>query len=83
MLVNVVNQQAKADDEGVATRFTFPENPLTLATVTTVCLSEPTGIEMKVALSVMVKSPAPELDTVTVILTVWVIAPLVPVTVTV
>jgi hypothetical protein len=83
MLVRVVNQQAKAVEDGVATRFTFPENPLTLVTVTTVCLSDATGIEMNVALSMMVKSADDVVVTVTVTLTECEVDPLVPVTVTV
>ncbi len=83
MFVRVVNQHANAGKDGLATRVTLPENPLTLATVTIVCLSDPTGIEMKVALSAMVKSEDPELVTVTAMLTDCEIEPLVPVTVTV
>jgi hypothetical protein len=83
MLVRVVNQHAKAVEDGVATRFTLPENPLTLVTVTTVCLSDPTGMEMRVALSAIVKSEDDEFVTVTVTLTECEVEPLVPVTVTV
>ena len=39
----------------------MPENPLMLVTVTVVCLSDPTGIAMEPALSVMEKSAVPEL----------------------
>lgn len=83
MLVNVVNQQENAFVEGFATRFTLPENPLTLVTVTVVCLSDATGIEMKVALSEIVKSADDVFVTFTVTLTECEIDPLVPVTVTV
>lgn len=33
VLVSVVNQHAKAVEDGVMTRLTLPENPLTLVTV--------------------------------------------------
>ena len=83
VLVNVVNQHAKAVEEGLATSITLPEKPLRLVTVTVVCRSEATGIEMKVALSVMVKSPEEvELVTVTVMVTVCEIEPAEPVTAT-
>lgn len=58
-----MNQHANALEEGCATRLTFPENPLMLSTVTTVCLSEPTGIAIAVALSVIEKSAEFELTT--------------------
>src|SRR6266566_2027139 len=83
VLVNVVNQHAKAVEEGFATSITIPEKPLMLVTVTIVCCSEATGIEMKVALSVMVKSPEEvELVTVTVMASVCEIEPAEPVTAT-
>jgi len=74
-----VNQQAIAVDDGVATRFTFPENPLTLSRSRTVCCSEPRGIAWEVGLSEMVKS---WLTTFTVTMIECVRDPLVPVTVT-
>lgn len=81
MLVSVyVNQQAIALDDGVATRLTLPENPLTLSSVRTVCCSEPRGIAWKVGLSKIVKSETPEL-TVTTTVTDLEMLPLVPVTV--
>jgi hypothetical protein len=56
LLVNVyANQQATAVDEGVATRFTLPEKPLTLSTSITVCFSEARGMFWKVGLSEIVK----------------------------
>lgn len=83
-LVNVVNQQTKAVEDGLATRCTKAEKPLMLANVTVVCRSEAVGIEIKVALSVMVKSPEDdELLTISVIVTVCEIEAAVPVTVTV
>ena len=75
-----MNQHANAPEDGLATRLTFPEKPLILSTVTIVCLSEPTGIAIEVALSVMEKSAAAEL-TVTVTVIELVRFPLVPVTV--
>jgi len=83
VFVSVVNQHAKAAEDGVMTRLTLPENPFTLVTVTVVCRSEATGIEMKVALSASVKSPEEvELVTVTVMVTVCEIEPAEPATVT-
>jgi hypothetical protein len=76
-----VNQHAKAPEDGVATRLTLPENPLRLLTVTTVCLSDPTGIESEVALSVREKFAEAGL-TVTVRAVDLERLPLVPVTVT-
>jgi len=55
-----VNQQAIALDDGAATRFTLPENPLTLSRSRTVCCSEPRGIAWKVGLSEIVKSDEAE-----------------------
>ncbi len=74
-----MNQQAIAVDDGVATRFTLPENPLTLSRSRTVCCSEPRGIAWEVGLSEIVKS---WLTTFTVIMIECVRDPLVPVTVT-
>ena len=74
-----MNQQAIALDDGVATRFTLPENPLTLSRSRTVCCSEPRGIAWEVGLSEIVKS---WLTTFTVIMIECVRDPLVPVTVT-
>lgn len=80
---SVVNQHAKACDDGIASNCTFPTNPLTLVTVTIVCRSDAVGIEMNVALSVMVKSAVVvELFTTIVTVTVCETAPDVPVTVT-
>ena len=59
---------------------TLPEKPLTLVTVTTVCLSEATGIDMEAALSLMEKFAEAEL-TVKVTVIDLVKLPLVPVTV--
>jgi hypothetical protein len=57
VLVRVyVNQHAIAEDEGVATRFTLPENPLRLSRSRTVCCSDPRGIVWEVGLSEIVKS---------------------------
>jgi len=56
VFVSVVNQQATLPEEGVATRFTLPEKPPTLITVTTVCCSEPDVIVCDVGERVMVKS---------------------------
>ncbi len=81
VLVSVVNQQAKAVEDGVMTRLTLPEKPLTLVTVIVVCLSEPTGMAWKVGLSANVKSPDAELVTVTVMLVLCEIEPLDPVTI--
>ncbi len=66
--MSVVNQHANAAEDGVMTRLTLPEKPLTLVTVIIVCLSEPTGMAWKVGFSEIVKSPAEELVTVTVML---------------
>jgi len=80
--VNVyVNQQLKALEDGVATSVTLPKKPLMLVTVTVVCISEPTGIVMEVALSLMEKSAEAEF-TVTTRVTNLDRLPLVPVTVT-
>jgi hypothetical protein len=76
-----VNQHANALEDGAATRVTLPEKPPRLVRVTIVCLSEPTGIEREVALSVMEKSAEAEF-TVTVSVADLVRLPLVPVTVT-
>jgi hypothetical protein len=73
-----VNQHATAFEEKVARSVTFPEKPLMLVTVTVVCLSELSGIEIEVALSVIVKSGV-ELVTVRDTVVVWDIDPLVPV----
>jgi hypothetical protein len=83
VLVMVVNQHAKAVEDGVMTRLTLPENPLTLVTVTTVCLSEATGIAWEVGFSVMAKSP--EVGPVTIIATLMLceIEPLTPINVSV
>jgi len=51
-----VNQQAIALDEGVATRFTLPKNPLTLSRSRVVCCSDPRGIVCELGLSEIVKS---------------------------
>jgi len=83
VFVSVVNQQAKAVEDGEITRLTLPEKPLTLVTVIIVCFSEATGMAWKVGLSAMVKSPVVELVTVTIMLRLWRIEPLVPVRVTV
>ncbi len=83
VFVSVVNQQAKAVEDGVMTRLTLPEKPLTLVTVTTVCLSEPTGMAWKVGLSAIVKSPDAEIVTITVMLVLCDSGPLDPVRVTV
>ena len=81
MLVSVnVNQQLNALEDGVATRVTLPKKPPRLVTVTTVCLSEPTGIAREVALSVMEKSAVAKL-TVTLRIVDLVMLPLIPVTV--
>ncbi len=68
VFVSVVNQHAKAAEDGVMTRLTLPEKPLTLVTVIIVCLSEPTGMAWKVGFSKIVKSPDEDLVTVTVML---------------
>lgn len=82
MLVNVyVNQHANAPEDGAATRVTLPEKPLRLLRVTTVCLSDPTGIVSEVALSLMEKFDDAGL-TVTVRVADLVRLPLVPVTIT-
>jgi hypothetical protein len=82
VLVRVyVNQHANALEDGVATRVTLPEKPLRLVTVTTVCLSEPTGIEREEALSLIEKFADAEL-TVTLRVVDLDRLPLVPVTVT-
>lgn len=81
VLVSVVNQHANAGEEGLAISCTLPENPLRLVTVTMVCLSEPTGIVIDVALSLMVKSPCWIPVTVSDIVAVWDSVPLDPVTV--
>ena len=79
MSVNVyVNQQLNALEDGVATRVTLPKKPPRLVMVTTVCLSEPTGIAREVALSVMEKSAVAKL-TVTLRIVDWVMLPLIPV----
>lgn len=81
VLVRVyVNQHANAPEDGFATRLTFPEKPLRLSTVTMVCLSEPTGIAIDVALSVIEKSARPEF-TVTFTVAELVRFPLIPVTI--
>jgi len=81
VLVRVyVNQHANAFADGFAKRVTFPEKPLRLVTLTIVCLSEPTGIAIDVALSVIEKSACPEL-TVSFTVTELVRFPLLPVTV--
>jgi hypothetical protein len=82
VFVRVVNQQVNAVVDGLMTRLTLPENPLTLVTVTIVCLSEATGIAWKVGFSAIVKSP--DDGAVTTIVTVMLceIEPLVPVKVT-
>jgi len=81
VFVRVVNQHLRAVDDAVATSVTLPEKPLTLVTVTVVCLSDPTGIVMDAALSVMEKSAEPEL-TVTIRVADAYTVPPVPVTVT-
>ncbi len=68
VFVSVVNQHAKAVEDGVMTRLTLPEKPLILVTVMIVCLSEPTGMAWKVGFSEIVKSPDDEPVTVTVML---------------
>jgi len=83
VFVSVVNQHAKALEDGVMTRITLPEKPFTLVTVMIVCLSEATGIAWKVGLSAIVKSPDVEPVTVTVMLVLCEIEPLDPMTVTV
>jgi hypothetical protein len=75
-----VNQHWNALEDGVATRVTLPKKPLRLVTVTTVCLSEPTGMTRELALSLIEKSAVERL-TVTVRVVDLVILPLVPVTV--
>jgi len=82
-LVSVVNQHAKAVEDGVMTRLTLPEKALTLVTVIIVCLSEATGMAWKVGLSEIVKSPDVTAVTVTVKLALCAIDPLDPVTLTV
>lgn len=67
----MVNQHAKAWDEGIAISCTFPENPFTLVTVTVVWRSDAVGIEMNVALSVMVKSPVVVELLTTIVMTAW------------
>ena len=74
-----MNQHATALNDGVATRVTLPENPLTLSRSRTVCCSEPRGIAWEVGLSEIVKS---WLTTFTVTMIECVRDPLVPVTVT-
>ena len=81
MFVSVVNQQATAVEDGLATRFTLPENPLMLVTVITVCRSEAEGIDCDVGFSEIAKSPGLVIVTVTVVECVR--PPLVPVIVTV
>ena len=76
-----MNQHAIAPDDGVASRFTSPENPFTLSRSRTVCCSEPSGIIWEVGLSEIVKSDEPEL-TVTDKVTDLEMLALVPVTVT-
>jgi len=83
VFVSVVNQHANAVEDGVTTRLTLPEKPLTLVRVTIVCRSEATGMAWKVGFSAMVKSPEDELVTVTVTVMLCVIEPLDPVKVTV
>jgi hypothetical protein len=55
-------------EEGLANRFTLPENPLTLVKVMIVCFSEPDGIACEVGLSDMEKSPGGDPETVTVMI---------------
>jgi hypothetical protein len=56
LFVNVyVNQHATEVEDGVATKFTSPEKPLTLPTSITVCLSDKIGIAWEVGVSVIVK----------------------------
>jgi hypothetical protein len=81
--VSVVNQQVNAVVDGLMTKLTLPEKPLTLVRVIIVCLSEATGIAWKVGFSAIVKSPEVVLVTVTVTVMLCVIEPLVPVKVTV
>lgn len=81
--MSVVNQHAKAFEDGLMTRLTLPEKPLTLVSVIIVCLSEATGIAWKVGLSEIVKSPDVTAVTVTVMLVLRAIDPLDPVTVSV
>lgn len=76
-----MNQHAIVLDDGVATRVTLPENPLTLSRSRTVCCSEPRGIAWEVGLSEIVKSDEAEL-TFTVRVTDLETLPFVPVTVT-
>lgn len=83
VFVSVVNQHANALEDGVMTKFTLPEKPLTLVKVMIVCLSEPTGMAWKIGLSARVKSPEFEPVTVTVMLELCKINPLDPVRVTV
>ncbi len=83
MSVSVVNQHVNAVVDGVITRLTLPEKPLTLVRVIIVCLSEATGMAWKVGFSAIVKSPELVVVTVTATVMVCVIEPLVPVKVTV
>jgi hypothetical protein len=83
VFVSVVNQHVNAVVDGLITRLTLPEKPLTLVRVITVCLSEATGMAWKVGFSMIVKSPELVLVTVTVTVMLCVIEPLVPVKVTV
>lgn len=76
-----MNQHANAPEDGVATRVMLPKKPLRLLTVTTVCLSDPTGMLSEVALSLIEKFADAGL-TVTVRVADLVRLPLVPVTVT-
>ena len=69
VFVIVVNQHAKAAEDGLITSLTLPEKPFTLVTVITVCLSESTGIDWKVGFSAIAKSPGETLLTVTDMLT--------------
>jgi len=57
VLVSVVNQQPRLLLDGVATSLTQPQKPPVSFTTTRDCLSDPTGIERKEALSDMLKSP--------------------------
>ena len=79
-MLSVVNQQATAVEDGAATSFTLPEKPLRLVTVTIVCLSEPRGIAMEVALSLIEKSPCPAVVTVNGMVIMWDMDPLVAAT---
>jgi hypothetical protein len=83
VFVSVVNQHVNAVVDGLTTRLTLPENPLTLVTVTIVCLSEATGIAWNDGFSAIVKSP--DDGAVTTIVTVMLceIEPLAPVNVSV